>query len=197
MDVVALKTPTLRGQAWIVFEDIACATRAMKALQGFPFCDKPMRIAFAKSKSRAVEIEKGTYTSSKRFTTDKGRGVEKKKKIYVGPPPSEETEKKDRTRKATDEASAKPAGDGEEVSVETGTRGPIIMCSELPERACKKDVLGALFKQFSGLLDIRVVEGKRLAFVEFDSPDQSAVALEALQNFRLTANDRLKLSYAA
>lgn len=42
LDVVAMKTYRLRGQCWVVFEDVGAATSAMRALQGFPFYDKPM-----------------------------------------------------------------------------------------------------------------------------------------------------------
>ena len=37
-----VKTIRLRGQAWIVFAEIASATRAVAAMQGFPFFDKPL-----------------------------------------------------------------------------------------------------------------------------------------------------------
>jgi hypothetical protein len=42
IDVVALKTIRLRGQAWIVFTDVAAATNALRTMQSFPFFDKPI-----------------------------------------------------------------------------------------------------------------------------------------------------------
>jgi len=42
LDVVALKTTKMRGQAHIVFRDIQAATQAMRALQGFDFFGKEM-----------------------------------------------------------------------------------------------------------------------------------------------------------
>ena len=42
IDVVALKTLRMRGQAWIVFSDVAAATNAKNTMQGFPFFDKPI-----------------------------------------------------------------------------------------------------------------------------------------------------------
>jgi RNA recognition motif-containing protein len=42
IDVVALKTLRLRGQAWVVFADVAAATNAKNTMQGFPFYDKPI-----------------------------------------------------------------------------------------------------------------------------------------------------------
>jgi RNA recognition motif-containing protein len=42
LDVVALKTLRMRGQAWVVFSDVAAATNAKNTMQGFPFFDKPI-----------------------------------------------------------------------------------------------------------------------------------------------------------
>lgn len=42
LDVVAMKTKKMRGQAHIVFRDIQASTQAMRALQGFDFFGKEM-----------------------------------------------------------------------------------------------------------------------------------------------------------
>lgn len=42
LDVVAMKTMKMRGQAHIVFRDLDASTQAMRALQGFTFFGKDM-----------------------------------------------------------------------------------------------------------------------------------------------------------
>lgn len=42
IDVVACKGESLRGQAWIVYDDVGAATTALRSLQGFPFFGKPL-----------------------------------------------------------------------------------------------------------------------------------------------------------
>jgi U2 small nuclear ribonucleoprotein B'' len=42
LDVVALKTMKMRGQAHVVYRDIQTATQAMRALQGFEFLGREM-----------------------------------------------------------------------------------------------------------------------------------------------------------
>lgn len=42
LDVVCNKSYRLRGQAWVVFEEPEAAQKALKAMQGFPFFDKPI-----------------------------------------------------------------------------------------------------------------------------------------------------------
>ncbi|CUS07062.1 unnamed protein product [Tuber aestivum] len=62
LDVNALKTMKSRGQAHIIFRDVAAATQAMRALQGFEFFGKEMRISYAKGKSHAISKLDGTYS---------------------------------------------------------------------------------------------------------------------------------------
>lgn len=82
-----------------------------------------------------------------------------------------------------------------EAPVDQGPATKILMCSDLPER-CNEGVLEALFKQFAGLKEIRLIAGKRMAFIEFENEDQADVAMKALQNFRLTKDENLKLKFA-
>lgn len=42
LDVVAMKTERMRGQAHVVFKDVQASTQAMRALQGFDFFGKEM-----------------------------------------------------------------------------------------------------------------------------------------------------------
>lgn len=42
IDVVATKSPKMRGQAFLVFADLAGATSAMRACAGMVFYDKPL-----------------------------------------------------------------------------------------------------------------------------------------------------------
>lgn len=49
LDIVACKTLKLRGQAWVVFDDVTAATNALRQMQGFPFYDKPMVSWFSRN----------------------------------------------------------------------------------------------------------------------------------------------------
>lgn len=42
LDIVALKTLKMRGQAFVIFKEIQSSTNALRSMQGFPFYDKPM-----------------------------------------------------------------------------------------------------------------------------------------------------------
>ncbi|XP_034721123.1 U2 small nuclear ribonucleoprotein B''-like [Etheostoma cragini] len=73
IDIVAMKTAKMRGQAFVVFKELAGATNALRQLQGFPFYNKPMRIQYAKTDSEVIAKVKGTYG-------DKEKKKDKKKK---------------------------------------------------------------------------------------------------------------------
>merc|ERR1719265_110848 len=60
-DLIAMKSLRRRGQAWIVYKELSSSSAAVKALQGFPFYSKPIRIAYAKAKSDVVSKADGTY----------------------------------------------------------------------------------------------------------------------------------------
>merc|ERR1740133_114013 len=61
IDIIAMKSLKRRGQAWIIFKELSSATNALKSLQGFPFYNKPMRIAYGRNKSDVVAKADGTY----------------------------------------------------------------------------------------------------------------------------------------
>ncbi|OAA45930.1 Nucleotide-binding, alpha-beta plait [Beauveria brongniartii RCEF 3172] len=62
LDIVALKTMAMRGQAHIVFRDIQAATQAMRTLDGDEFLGRTMKIQYAKSKSHFISKIDGSMT---------------------------------------------------------------------------------------------------------------------------------------
>lgn len=55
LDVVALKTPKMRGQAHIVYKELEHAMVARKELEGFPFFGKVIRARFAETISHKAK----------------------------------------------------------------------------------------------------------------------------------------------
>lgn len=60
IDLVARRNLKAKGQAFVVFEDIKSAERAIKEVQGFELFDKPMSLDFAKTKSDATVQREGS-----------------------------------------------------------------------------------------------------------------------------------------
>ncbi|KAK6334733.1 U2 snRNP complex subunit msl1 [Orbilia javanica] len=61
LDVIALKTAKMRGQAHVAFRDIAGASSAMRGCQGMVIFGKEMKIQYARSKSDTIAKLDGTY----------------------------------------------------------------------------------------------------------------------------------------
>ncbi|XP_044045347.1 U2 small nuclear ribonucleoprotein B'' [Siniperca chuatsi] len=179
VDIVAMKTMKMRGQAFVVFKELTAATNALRQLQGFPFYNKPMRIQYAKTDSEVIAKVKGTYG-------DKDKKKEKKKKAQE---PASSLTKKPAAGSAAPVHS--PA-----TQVPDNPPNYILFLNNLPEET-NEMMLSMLFNQFPGFKEVRLVPGKHdIAFVEFESDTQAGVAKDALQGFRITATCAMKITYA-
>jgi len=59
LDIVAKTNLKAKGQAFIVFEDVESAKKALEDVQGFELFGKPMQLAFAKTRSDAIVLKEG------------------------------------------------------------------------------------------------------------------------------------------
>ena len=242
VDIVAMRLRDMRGQAWVAFADVAQATAAMRALQGFPFYDKPMRIAFAREKSHAIARLEGSFRPVP--PEEKARERERKKRrreeeaAENGAPASKAGRgggaggaghaaaaaaaaaapaSSAASASSSSSASASAAAAAAAVAASAAALAPPPMLS-LPSKMllvrgleaaaatagagegggaeALKESLRQLFGGFHGLVDVRVIESRGLAFVEFASEAAATPALQALHNFRMTAATTLNVSYA-
>lgn len=217
LDIVALKTLKMRGQAFVIFKEINSAANALRSMQGFPFYDKPMRIQFSKKDSDIIAKMKGTFVEGERKRRDpEEEGGRKKKKkaaaaaaaavptvvppavqpmmmqqplIARGPPP-------------TVPAPAPPmavAGAGPAVPAPAIPEQPpnqILFITNLPEET-NEMMLSMLFNQFPGFKEVRLVPGRHdIAFVEFETDMQAGAAKDALQGFKITPSNAMKITFA-
>ncbi|XP_066553032.1 U2 small nuclear ribonucleoprotein B'' [Amia ocellicauda] len=181
VDIVALKTMKMRGQAFVVFKELGSATNALRQLQGFPFYDKPMRIQYAKTDSDVISKMRGTFG-------DKDKKKDKKKK----------------TQEQAGNAAKKPtqASTNMQSNAPQAQQAPdnppnyILFLDNLPEET-NEMMLSMLFNQFPGFKEVRLVPGRHdIAFVEFESEGQAGAARDALQGFRITSTNAMKITYA-
>ncbi|CAN0903826.1 U2 small nuclear ribonucleoprotein B'' [Linum grandiflorum] len=192
LDVVALKTAKLRGQAWVCFSEVTAASNAVRQMQGFPFYDKPMRIQYAKTKSDCLVEAEGVYDPN----------AKKKKKQ------EEKAEKKRRAEEAQQTATANGAAadnNRAHAPFRQGSSGGdqeaippnnILFIQNLPHGTTSV-MLDMLFQQYPGFKEVRMVEAKPgIAFVEFEDDIQSSMAMQALQGFKITPQNPMALSFA-
>lgn len=198
VDIVALKTFRLRGQAWVVFADVSSATAAMRAMQGFPLFEKPMRIQYARTKSDAVAKTDGSFKER-----------DKRERAQHNAAAREALQKRGQDRAAgivpstfmpgqpgTAPAAGPVAVAATAAGVETVPPHKILFVQNLPEDSTK-EMLTMLFQQFPGFMEVRMVEARPgIAFVEFENEMQSSVAMQNLQDFKITPTKPMQITYA-
>lgn len=214
IDIIAMKSLKRRGQAWIIFKEQSSASNALKSLQGFPFYNKPMRIAFAKTKSDVVAKADGTYVERpkkivKREDLRKGKtagapvvsqteraqpAIEEPKKPAPAPVPvvSQKT-LQDRIGWNPQQAISAPKAAPKAAGVAEPNR--TLFVESLPNEATDT-MLSMLFRQYPGFQEVRLIPGRSVAFVDYENEHQATMALQGLQGFAMTPEVKLSLTYA-
>lgn len=194
LDIVALKTLKMRGQAFVIFKEISSATTALRSMQGFPFYEKPMKIQYSKTDSDVIAKLKGTYTERpkkvKKIPEEAGLESRKAKK-KAG---------KEQARAAAQQPARHPLhpvhpGVGT-TNVPEQPPNQILFLTNLPDET-NEMMLSMLFNQFPGFKEVRLVPNRHdIAFVEFENEHQSAEAKVALNGFKITPTHAMKISFA-
>ncbi|BFG43393.1 hypothetical protein CerSpe_296670 [Prunus speciosa] len=196
LDVLAFKTLKHKGQAWLVFEDVSSATKAIQQMQGFPFYDKPMRIQYAKTKSDVITKADGTFVPRERRKRHEDKGKKRKEQhdasqagmglnpAYAG------------AYGAAPPLSQIPYPGGVKLPEAPAPPNNILFVQNLPQDTTPM-MLQMLFCQYPGFKEVRMVETKPgIAFVEFGDEMQSTVAMQALQGFKMTPQNSMSITYA-
>ncbi|KAH9942922.1 RNA-binding domain-containing protein [Amylocystis lapponica] len=193
LDVVAHNNLRMRGQAFVSFASPEVAQKALKEVRGFPLYAKPMQISFARTRSDAV-VKK---LDADGFDTHKaGRLQHKKDTRYTNP-----LKRKYRARRLAaevDGAGAAPVAKRPNVQMPDEYLPPnkILFLQNLPE-SVSKDQLMALFSQYPNLHEVRLIPTKRdIAFVEFLDEGSATVAKDALHNYKLDGENKIKITFA-
>ncbi|KAI0321266.1 RNA binding protein [Amylostereum chailletii] len=192
LDVVAHSNLRMRGQAFVSFESADIAKKALKEVKGFPLYSKPMQISFAKSRSDAVVRR----LDGESLEAHKKRRLEHKKATrYTNP--------------LKRKFKAKRLADGDGVNATAGPKRPnvqmpdeylppnkILFLQNLPE-SVSKDQLMALFSQYPNLHEVRLIPTKKdIAFVEYLDEGSATTAKDALHNYKLDGENKIKITFA-
>ncbi|KAG6020219.1 hypothetical protein E4U41_002920 [Claviceps citrina] len=109
LDVVALKTMNMRGQAHIVYRDVQTATQAMRSLDGQEILGRKLKIQYAKSKSHFVAKLDGTFKMPNSSGAAIVEQTSLQQSIFNAPPPGT--------------APSKPPAAADQVMADAGSQG--------------------------------------------------------------------------
>jgi len=190
MDVVALKTRKMRGQAFVVFSELNSATAAMRSMNGFAFYGRPMRVGYAKSKSHVVMKEDGTFGK-----TEKKKEGKKAKGPTTAAPQTVADPGIAVTKNLNPHVSTAPAV-GAPADTAEQPQNNILFLGNLPDETSEM-MISMLFKELAGFKEVRLIDGRPdIAFVEYDTEDQAAVAKDTLHGFKLTPQLSMTVAFA-
>ncbi|TVY62258.1 U1 small nuclear ribonucleoprotein [Lachnellula suecica] len=206
IDIVAKTNLKAKGQAFVVFETVEEAQKAIDEIQGFELFDKELVLAFAKTRSDATVKRTCTeeeFESHKRRRTaekDKRKAAEQAEaqKLLKRPGAAPDAAAAARPIKATRGAglkSSNPAG-AAVIPDEYLPPNKVLFLQNLPEEY-DIDALTTIFGRFEGFREVRLVPGRKgLAFVEYESETGAISAKENTAGMALGAENQLiKVTY--
>ncbi|KAI9652282.1 MAG: hypothetical protein M1831_007068 [Alyxoria varia] len=199
VDLVAKKNLHAKGQAFVVFDNVDSATRAIEEIQGFDLYDKPMRLEYARTPSDATVKAKGSQEEYERHRQRRIKARESR----------QERERQEqealRQKRGADAAGREDAEMGVDQQQQqppikkplkgaglksTSAAGAVVPDEYLPPNNIlflqnfpedyDVDELSAVFGKFDGFREVRLVPGRRgIAFVEYDKEAGAVKAKEA------------------
>jgi RNA recognition motif-containing protein len=195
LDVVAHGNLRMRGQAFVSFESKEVAAKALKEVKNFPLYAKPMQISFAKSRSDAVV----KTLDQEHFEQHHAARIAKKRRTrWDNPTHRKRKAKRAAAADATNPSATAPAPRRPVVQMPDEYLPPnkILFLQNLPIDV-HRDQLMALFGQYPGLSDVRMIPTKKdIAFVEFMDEATATVAKDALHNYKLDGEGKIKITFA-
>ncbi|TFK43585.1 hypothetical protein BDQ12DRAFT_675224 [Crucibulum laeve] len=217
IDVVASKSERMRGQAWLVFTDLAGATSAMRACDGMVFYDKPLHIDYAKSKSYATlrredpNFVPPTAANASALVTQNGKrqrdgeAADGERNAKREKAEDEEEDEEEMEIDDEDDAPAKPDSSATPSTIPQQVQQPSahLLCTNLPSEVTD-DVLSVLFQQYQGFQTTQVVWSPtpneagvrvKMAQVFFESTELATTARDALDGFTLKKGWKMTVVY--
>ncbi|KAI4255578.1 MAG: hypothetical protein L6R42_006666, partial [Xanthoria sp. 1 TBL-2021] len=207
IDLIAKKNLKARGQAFVVFEDVESAERAIKEVQGFELFEKPMLLDYAKTRSDATVQKEG---DEEEFELHKRRRLAEKERKQAHQAAEEQKRlKRPAVSTTVDAAAARPAkaargaglkssnpAAGAVVPDEYLPPNKILFVQNLPEDY-DVDGLTQIFGRFEGFREVRLVPSRKgIAFVEYEAEAGAISAKESTSGMGLGAESKpIKVTY--
>jgi RNA recognition motif-containing protein len=187
-----------RGQAWITFEELESAVKAKNILDGYFLFDGPISVQFAKRKSHVAQKLNGSYNPYGR-KAETISDIEAHELTRGSIPPYFDFD----MSSGSDEEAVVFEGIGSTPEIPINDLIPpnkILFVQHLPPEIGEdgiKMLLSMFFGQYSGFVESRIVPmHPDIAFVEFESIEQSTVALNGLHGMDLGNDIRMLIQYA-
>jgi len=194
LNVTAHPNLRMRGQAFVSFESKEIAAKAVKEVKGFPLYHKPMQVSFAKTRSDAV-VKKVDPTALEAHFDQ--RKKHKKHARRHNPLAVRKRAQRNAAKAEGAAPSTAPKRPAVQMPDEYLPPNRVLFVQNLPVETITEEVLQELFGQHPNLMDIRTVPTKKdIAFVEYADEDSATKAKDALHNYKVDGETKIKITYA-
>ncbi|KAK2197993.1 bifunctional RNA recognition motif domain/Nucleotide-binding alpha-beta plait domain superfamily/RNA-binding domain superfamily [Babesia duncani] len=215
LDIVAMNSFWRKGQAWIVYEQVEFATKALEEMQGFMLHGHAIRVNYALEQSDVVTKANGTFVP-------RPSGPKKPKAIIAREATQQQLFKDMQTdfvkgnfdgmrhpnegvpqmmaqariqqqprAQVMDSMQIHPRGFSAPAH---GLANRILFVEGLPQDVTTEEVDG-IFQTISGFIESRVIPSRRVAFVDFNTEINSEFALQTLQGSEIRGHT-INISFA-
>ncbi|KAK2964185.1 putative U1 small nuclear ribonucleoprotein A [Blattamonas nauphoetae] len=186
--IVCMKSYSRRGQAFIVYDSIDDAAKAVEKMNQIPFQGKPMHVTFARTKSYVNLIEEG-------IDVEPLKKIAKKRAKHA----YKERKRAEKAKRKGDRAmgiKSKPQGGPGGAISSIGLPNNKLFVQNLPEDRTQS-MMDQLFSPFEGFREVRLIDGRTdIAFVDYETDDQAERALNSLQNYQISPTHSLLIVFA-
>ncbi|KAK8858915.1 hypothetical protein IAR55_003146 [Kwoniella newhampshirensis] len=190
LPIVAHRNVRMRGQAFVSFPDVESANTALKDVAEFPLYGKAIQVSFARGRSDVI-VKK--LEGEEKFEEHKVQRLEDKKRKRRNNPLRQKAQAK---LKAAETGAAPSKKQRLQMPDEYLPPNSILFIQNLPEGTTQED-LREVFEVHPGLVEIRLVTTKKdIAFVEFADEAAATIAKDALHNFKIDGETKMKVTYA-
>ena len=188
----------MRGQAFLVFREQEMADRALHDLQSFVFFGKEMRISYARTLSDVTTTARGLY--EKRVQKERNKRRRENLEAARARKRDQVTNSIRNLKKRTGGGDAEgedeeDSSSEEKATEERGEKNQTLFVEGLTEDTTQ-EMLQKLFGQYRGLEEVRYIESRRVAFVQYENEKCAKAAKFGLDNFRLKREHKIRVSYA-
>lgn len=200
LDIKVGKRMNAKGQAWILFPSEDIAENAMNKLKGFVFFDKELDINFAKENKNKTPLEKRIASRMDRLvqkisqesTIQQQQDGNQKRQNNNSKRGREEEDNNNNNEQLSKKPNTQQKNNNASIPVPPNKT---LFATQLPAEVTKL-TLEVLFKQYPGLVEIRLAAGSGIAFIEFGTIEQATIALMGMNKFEITSGVFMSLSYA-
>ncbi|KAG7530297.1 hypothetical protein FFLO_05130 [Filobasidium floriforme] len=195
--VIAHRNLRMRGQAFISFPDRETAHKAKKEVAGFPLYGRPLQISFSRTNTDAAVSK---FNGDEALAAHKAERAARKKISRRKNPLRQKAQAKLKAAAADSSATGQPIANAPRRTIQMPDEylppNKVLFLQNLPEGTTKED-LQDVFEQHPNLIEVRLIPTKRdIAFVEYADEASSTVAKDALHNFKIDGETKMKVTYA-